>query len=112
MGHFSGGLFPGGIFPDTEIIVCDDKDLLYFNKRIKALIQEKNMLHKKCRHNKDHPDLMYCLQFLQEPLSTSTDSSKEKYYARIANRLNNTQTSTKTYWSLSKFLLNNKKIVF
>ena len=45
-------------------------------------------------------DLIYRLQFLQERLSTSIVSSKERYYARIANRLNNIQKSTKTYWSL------------
>ena len=39
---------------------------------------------------KDNPDLIPRLQFLQERLSTSIDSSKERYYARIANRLNNT----------------------
>ena len=38
--------------------------------------------------NKDNPDLIYRLQFLQERLRTS---SKERYYARIANRLNNIQ---------------------
>ena len=50
------------------------------------------------------------LQFLQERLSTSIESSKERYYARIANRLTNTQKSTKTYWSLLKIFLNNKNI--
>ena len=53
---------------------------------------------------------MYRLQFLQERLSTSIESSKERYYTRIANRLSNTQKSTKTYWSLLKIFLNNKKI--
>ena len=32
------------------------------------------------------------------------------YYARIANRLSNTQKGTKTNWSLLKIFLNNKKI--
>ena len=54
--------------------------------------------------------MIYRLQFLQECLSTSIESSKEMHYARIANRLNNTQKSTKTYWSLLKIFLNNKKI--
>ena len=53
---------------------------------------------------------MYRLKFLQERLSTFIESSKEKYYARIANRLNNTQQSSKKYWSLLKNFLNNKKI--
>ena len=54
--------------------------------------------------------MIYRLQFLQERLSTSIESSKERYYARIANRLSNIQKSTKTYWSLLKIFLNNKKI--
>ena len=53
---------------------------------------------------------MYRLQFLQERLSTSIESSKERYYARIANGLNNAQKSSKTYCSLLKIFLNNKKI--
>ena len=47
-------------------------------------------------------DLIYCLQCLQERLSTSIESFKKSYYARIVNGLNNTQKSTKTYWSLLK----------
>ena len=54
--------------------------------------------------------MIYRLKFLQERLSTIIESSKERYYARIANRLNNTQKSSKTYWSLLKIFLNNKKI--
>ena len=44
---------------------------------------------------KDNPDLMYRLQFFQERLSTSIEFSKERYYGWIANRLNNTQKSSK-----------------
>ena len=36
---------------------------------------------------------------------------KKFYYARIANRLNNTRASSKTYWSLLKIFLNNKKVL-
>ena len=54
--------------------------------------------------------MIYCLEFLQERLSTSIESSKERHYGRIANRLNSTQKSSKIYWSLLKIFLNNKKI--
>ena len=54
--------------------------------------------------------MIYRLKFLQERLSTPIESSKERYYTRIANRLNNTQKISKTYWSLLKIFLNNKKI--
>ena len=70
------------------------------------------MLHIRYKsYNKDNPDLIYRLQFLQDRLSTSIESSKERYYARIANRLTNTQKSTKTYWSLLKIFLSNKKVL-
>ena len=50
-------------FIPHEIIVCDDKDPPWFDNRIKILIQEKNATYKIYRHNKDNPDLIYCLQF-------------------------------------------------
>ena len=56
----------------------------------KNLIHEKNATYKIYSHNKDNPDLIFRLNFLQERLSTSIESSKERYYARIANKLNNT----------------------
>ena len=89
-------------FIPHETIVCNDKDPPWFNNRIKTLIKEKNAIYKIFRHNKDNPNLIYRLKFLQGRLSTIIESSKEKYYARTANRLNNTQKSSKTYWSLLK----------
>ena len=80
------------------------------HNRVKTLIQEKNATYKIFRLNKDNPDLICRLKCLQERLSTSSESSKERHYARIANRLNNTQQSSKTYWSLLKIFSNNKKI--
>ena len=97
-------------FNPHEMIVCHDKDPLWLNNRIKTLIQEKNATYKIFRHNKDNPDLIYRLKFLQERLSTSIKSSKERHYAMMANRLKNTQKSSKTYWSLLKIFLNNKQI--
>ena len=52
---------------------------------------------------------MYRLQFPQGRLITSIESSKERYYARIANILDNTHQSTKNYRLLLKIFLNNKK---
>ena len=80
------------------------------HNRVKTLIQEKNATYKIFRLNKDNPDLIYRLKFLQERLSNAIESSKEMYYARIANRLRNTQKSSKSYWSFLKIFLNNKKI--
>ena len=55
--------------------------------------------------------MIYCLKFLQERLTTNIEYSRERYYTRVANRLSNAQKSSKTYWSLLKIFLNNKKIL-
>ena len=54
------------------------------------------MLHMKViPTKKDSSDLIYRLQFLQECFSTSIESSKERYYAKILNRLNKTKKTRK-----------------
>ena len=72
-------------------LVSNDKDPPWLNNRTKTLIQDKNAKYKISCHNKNNSDLIYRLKFLQECLSISIESSKERYYARIAIRLNNTQ---------------------
>ena len=64
------------------------------------------------RKKNDNPDFIYRLQFLQERISsTSIEPSKKRYHAKIANWLNNTQKSSKTYRPLLKIFLNHKKIL-
>ena len=46
-------------------------------------------------HSKDNADLIYLPQPFQERLSTSMESSKERYCARRPSWLNNTQKAPK-----------------
>ena len=47
---------------------------------------------------------------LQYQLHISIKESKEKYYTKLSSRLVNPLSSPKTYWSILKTFLNNKKI--
>ena len=38
------------------------------------------------------------------------NDSKDRYYARISNKLNDSQVFPKVYWSILKMFLNNKKL--
>ena len=38
------------------------------------------------------------------------NTAKQKFYSKIVEKLQNTQRSSKAYWSLLKIFLNNKKI--
>ena len=47
---------------------------------------------------------------LQNQFHISIEESKEKYYTKLSSRLADLLTSLKTYWSILKTLLNDKKI--
>ena len=90
---------------------CDDKDPPWFNKKTRALIQEKKFAFRNCRNNSSNIDLKCRLKYLQACLNASVEVAKEKYYHNTVNKLINTQKNSKVCWSLLKnFFLNNKKI--
>ena len=97
-------------FIPHETILCDDKDPPWFNSRIKSLLQDKNKIFKSYRKNKTNLQLLNKLNFLQERLNGLITISKNNYYERMANNLNNLQRNSKVYWSLLKCFLRNKKV--
>ena len=84
-------------FISYEYIMCDDRDPLWFNSKIKYLIQEKNNAYHLYRNNKANVCFRNRLNFLQDSLKNLTEMSKQKYYSRIANKLTMTRKSPKTY---------------
>ena len=90
-------------------VLCDGKDPPWFNKKIRALIQEKNVAFKNYRNNSSNIALKCRLKYLQTCLNASIEVAKEKYYHNTVNKLMNTQKNY--YWSLLKISLNNKKIL-
>ena len=97
-------------FIPHESVVCDDKDPPWFNKKIRALIQEKNVAFKNYRNNSSNIALKCRLKYLQTCLNASIEVAKEKYYHNTVNKLMNTQKNSKVYWYSLKIFLNNKKI--
>ena len=79
------------------------KDPPWFNKKITALIQEKNTAFKNCRNNTSNIDLKCRLKYCQACLNASIAIAKEKYYHETVNKLMNTQKNSKVYESLLIF---------
>ena len=92
-------------FIPQEFVLCDDKDRPWFNKKIRALIQEKNVAFKNYRNNGGNIDLKCRLKYLQACLNASIEIAKEKYFHNTVNKLINTQKNSKVYWSLLKIFL-------
>ena len=97
-------------FIPHETIVCDDKDPPWFNKAIKSLSQEKKDTFKKYLKSNNNTQLLQCLRLLQEKLNSFISVSKQSYYSRMSTKLTKFHNSSKTYWSLLKTFLNNRKI--
>ena len=74
------------------------------------LINEKNDTIQCYLHSNKDPKLFNKVEYLQNELKSLIEANKEKYYSRISKRMMNPLTSTKTYWSILKSFLNNKKI--
>ena len=97
-------------FIPHETITCDDRDPPWINKEIKKLMLEKNLAFKSyCYSNKS---MFFFEKFkaFQHQLNMSIEELKEKYYTKLSSRLADPLTSPKTYWSILKTFLNNKKI--
>ena len=77
---------------------------------MKQFILEKNEIYKK--HVNDNKDLRIFdkVECLQNELNSIIESNKQKYYSRLPKKLVDPKTSTKSYWSILKMFLNNKKI--
>ena len=77
---------------------------------MKQFILEKNEIYKK--HVNDNKDLRIFdkVKCLQNELNSIIESNKQKYYSRLPKKLVDPKTSTKSYWSILKMFLNNKKI--
>ena len=93
-----------------ETITCGDRDPPWINKDIKELIHEKNQAYKSYRQNKYNIFSVHQFELLQSKLNSLIEKSKSNYYARLSKKISYPMTSSKSYWSILKTFLNNKKI--
>ena len=97
-------------FIPHETVTCDDRDPPCINNNIKQLIQGKSDTCRIYILSDKNPQIFQKVKYLQTKLKKLIEHCQEKYYLRISKKLMNPMTSLKTYWSILKALLNNKKI--
>ena len=97
-------------FMPHERIVCDDQDPPWINKEIKILINEKNSAYKSYYRFNRNVLLFEKFKVLQSQLNVSIENSKQRYYSKLSSNLATPAASSKTFWSILKTFLNNKKI--
>ena len=82
-------------FIPHETIICDDRDPLWINSKIKKVIYEKDKGHKKYIHNKSNFLLLQNINNLQAQIKTLIEISKQNYFSRISEKLESTSINTK-----------------
>ena len=85
-----------------ETITCDDGNPPRIDEKIKNLFLIKTV-PLICKKK---------FQSLQAHLKTSIGESKQNYESRLSNKLLDSKTSLKSYWSILKTFLNNKKMPY
>ena len=98
-------------FIPNKNIICNDKDPPWFNNHIKTLIEKKNHLFKSYMANGRLAVDRVRLQKAGAELINIIKSPKENFYKNLAKKLNDPNTSSKTYWSIMKTFVNGKNLL-
>ena len=78
---------------------------------LKSKIIWRNNIYKEYQRKRNSkPDDFVFLQNVISEVSELVSSSKSEYYNRLASKLNDPKTSSKTYWSILKTFYNGKKV--
>ena len=96
-------------FIPHETVICDGKHPPWINTRIKNLINIKKILYKKYLRSGKNTKVFEEYKLLQNKIVNLTNDSRDMYYTRISNKLNDSHVSLKAYWSILKMFLNNKR---
>ena len=95
-------------YTSNKFILCDGKNPPWINEEIKSLIHRKNPLYQ--RQRKSSSIDYTSLNALTLDISNAISSSKMKYHECLADKLNDSKTAPKTYWTILKTFVNGSKI--
>ena len=97
-------------FIPHETIKCNYKDPPWMNKDVKKVLRRKNRLFKKYVSGGRLPQDETILRQTTDEVSKLISDTKDVYFKKLGDKLNDPQIGQKTYWSVLKRLLNKAKI--
>ena len=96
-----------------ETVTCNDKDPPWMTRLIKKAINDKNLFYQRFVKNKDftiNDSNLERLRLLHYNLTSTAETTKQQYFAKIAKKLCNPNISSKTYRSILKSFLMGKNV--
>ena len=99
-------------FVRSKFIIVDDRNPPWINEEIKCKIKSKNKTFQQYLKNgrKITDSELWIVDKEAAELSKMIQNQKEKCFYDLSLKLNNLQTSPKTYWSIIKSCCNGRKI--
>ena len=97
-------------FIPHETIKCKSKDPPWINKHIKIALRRKNRIYRKYISGGQKKEDETILIEVTESVSNLISTSKDSYFKKMGQKLNDPLTSPKAYWSILKRFLNKVKI--
>ena len=96
-------------FITNKLVTFDDKDPPWMTEKLKEKIKWKLKVYRDfLKNGKTEADYMHVHHAITE-VSQLVLEIKYKYYNKLSMKLNNSKTSSKTYWSILKTFYNGKK---
>ena len=71
-------------FLSNETIMVDDRDPRWIIRRLKSMVQEKNLFYKKYL-KPNNQETFQAFSQIQEPVGLAIEDSKKKYYEKLSN---------------------------
>ena len=71
-------------FLSNETIMVDDRDPRWIIRRLKSMVQEKNLFYKKYL-KPNNQETFQAFSQIQEPVPLAIEDSKKKYYEKLSN---------------------------
>ena len=96
-------------FIPNETILVDDGDPPWITRKLKSMIQEKNLFYKKYLKPNNQETFQVFSQ-IQERVRLAIEDSKKMYYDKLSNKLSNDKLNGKCYWTILKRFFNGKTI--
>ena len=97
-------------FVRSKVIAVHDRDSPWINEEIKCKIISKNKRFQRYLKNGRKITDFEIVDKEAAELSEMIQNRKERYFYDLSVKLNNPQTSPKTYWSIIKSCYNGRKI--
>ena len=89
-------------FIPNKLVIFDDREPPWFDRKIKNLIKYKNQIYKDTHDRKSNHNFQLHVLYVQDLINIKIDQGKRKYHENMSRQLSDKSLNPKKYWSLLK----------